>query len=152
MPERCVAPDLFRSGSLLPYHGVMTFDSADLGSMASDGTLLSVILHEAHASVAGMHDAGRQPFHEHGQQVGAVHAVELDLARQFRGSHRRRVGAVRRREAPQQHHDQHDERGRPQHVEPRAEPVAMDEVADPVEGPRERVDEPAPVGPIVLYP
>ena len=39
-------PDLFRSGSLLPYHGVMTFDSADLASMASNGTLPYVILHE----------------------------------------------------------------------------------------------------------
>ncbi|MCX7364710.1 MAG: hypothetical protein NTV97_23125 [Alphaproteobacteria bacterium] len=39
-------PDLFRSGTLLPYHGVMTFDSADLANMASNGTLSYVILHE----------------------------------------------------------------------------------------------------------
>jgi hypothetical protein len=39
-------PDAFRSGSLLPTHGVMTFDSADLASMASNGTLPYVILHE----------------------------------------------------------------------------------------------------------
>ena len=39
-------PDLFRSGSSLPYHGVMTFDSADLAAMANNGTLFSVILHE----------------------------------------------------------------------------------------------------------
>ena len=39
-------PDLFRSGSSLPYHGVMTFDSADLATMANNGTLFSVILHE----------------------------------------------------------------------------------------------------------
>src|SRR5206468_3798545 len=39
-------PDRFRSGSLLPYHGVMQFDTADLAAMESNGTLLSVILHE----------------------------------------------------------------------------------------------------------
>jgi subtilase family serine protease len=40
-------PDQFRSGAGgLPYHGIMRFDSADLASMASNGTLLSVILHE----------------------------------------------------------------------------------------------------------
>jgi hypothetical protein len=39
-------PDAFRSGSDLPYHGSMEFDSADLSSMLSNGTLLSVIEHE----------------------------------------------------------------------------------------------------------
>jgi hypothetical protein len=39
-------PDAFRSGSGLPYHGSMEFDSADLLSMLSNGTLLSVIEHE----------------------------------------------------------------------------------------------------------
>jgi len=39
-------PDRFRSGSLLPYHGVMEFDAADLASMTSSGTLLGVIEHE----------------------------------------------------------------------------------------------------------
>ncbi len=58
-----------------------------------DGLL--VILLEADASVACMDNAGRQPFHEHCQQVGAVHAVEFNLARQLGGPHRRGVGAVR---------------------------------------------------------
>jgi hypothetical protein len=39
-------PDRFRSGSLLPYHGVMEFDSADMASMESSGLLYSVVLHE----------------------------------------------------------------------------------------------------------
>jgi hypothetical protein len=39
-------PDRLRSGSLLPYAGSMEFDSADLASMQSDGTLLGVIEHE----------------------------------------------------------------------------------------------------------
>jgi hypothetical protein len=39
-------PDALRSGSRLPYHGIMEFDSADVASMTSNGTLLSVILHE----------------------------------------------------------------------------------------------------------
>ena len=39
-------PDLFRSGSDLPYHGIMQFDSADLASLASNGQLFYVILHE----------------------------------------------------------------------------------------------------------
>lgn len=39
-------PDLMRSGSLLPSHGVMMFDSADLASMAEKGILEDVILHE----------------------------------------------------------------------------------------------------------
>lgn len=39
-------PDRFRSGSDLPYHGVMEFDSADLASMQANGTLLGVIEHE----------------------------------------------------------------------------------------------------------
>jgi 20S proteasome alpha/beta subunit len=40
-------PDEFRSGSAgLPYHGTIELDSADLSTMASNGTLFSVILHE----------------------------------------------------------------------------------------------------------
>ncbi len=39
-------PDRFRSGSDLPYHGAMEFDSADLATMQANGTLLGVILHE----------------------------------------------------------------------------------------------------------
>lgn len=39
-------PDEFRSGSLLPSHGVMQFDSADISSLAGGGSLLGVILHE----------------------------------------------------------------------------------------------------------
>ena len=38
--------DYVRSSSLLPVHGVMQFDSADLDSMASKGILEDVILHE----------------------------------------------------------------------------------------------------------
>jgi len=39
-------PDAFRSGSRLPYHGIMEFDSADLASMQQSGLLLSVVMHE----------------------------------------------------------------------------------------------------------
>ena len=39
-------PDAFRSGSRLPYHGEMEFDTADLASMQANGTLLGVIEHE----------------------------------------------------------------------------------------------------------
>lgn len=39
-------PDRFRSGSQLPYHGTMQFDTADLASMQADGSLLSVVEHE----------------------------------------------------------------------------------------------------------
>jgi leishmanolysin len=39
-------PDRFRSGSGLPYHGTMHFDTADLASMMANGTLLGVIEHE----------------------------------------------------------------------------------------------------------
>ncbi len=39
-------PDAFRSGSDLPYHGIMQFDSADLASMERSGLLLSVVMHE----------------------------------------------------------------------------------------------------------
>ncbi len=38
--------DALRPGSNLPYHGIMEFDSADLATMASNGTLLNVIIHE----------------------------------------------------------------------------------------------------------
>lgn len=38
--------DELRSGSLLPSHGVMMFDSSDLASMAEKGILEDVILHE----------------------------------------------------------------------------------------------------------
>lgn len=40
------APDRFRSGSYLPYHGTMEFDTADLAAMQANGTLLAVIMHE----------------------------------------------------------------------------------------------------------
>lgn len=40
------APDSFRSGSFLPYHGFMEFDTADLASLQASGQLYSVILHE----------------------------------------------------------------------------------------------------------
>ncbi len=40
------APDAFRSGSNLPYHGFMQFDNADMASMQASGLLFSVILHE----------------------------------------------------------------------------------------------------------
>jgi hypothetical protein len=39
-------PDRFRSGSRLPYHGEMEFDSADLANMQSNGSLLDVVMHE----------------------------------------------------------------------------------------------------------
>ncbi len=39
-------PDRFRSGSSIPYHGVMEFDTADLASLEANGTLFNVILHE----------------------------------------------------------------------------------------------------------
>jgi hypothetical protein len=39
-------PDRFRSGTSLPYHGVMQFDSADMAWMINNGTFLGVILHE----------------------------------------------------------------------------------------------------------
>lgn len=39
-------PDSFRSGSLLPIHGVMEFDAADMAQMESNGSLLSVVEHE----------------------------------------------------------------------------------------------------------
>ncbi len=40
------APDAFRPGTLLPYHGFMEFDSADLAVLEAEGDLLAVILHE----------------------------------------------------------------------------------------------------------
>jgi len=39
-------PDLFRPGSMLPAHGVMEFDSADVASMYASGIWTDVILHE----------------------------------------------------------------------------------------------------------
>ena len=39
-------PDDFRSGSGLPDHGIMQFDSADVQNMFNGGSLLDVILHE----------------------------------------------------------------------------------------------------------
>ncbi|MEZ5774976.1 MAG: leishmanolysin-related zinc metalloendopeptidase [Hyphomicrobiaceae bacterium] len=39
-------PDWIRTSSKLPYHGVMFFDSADVASMHSGGTLTDVVLHE----------------------------------------------------------------------------------------------------------
>ncbi len=38
--------DRFRSGTWLPYHGTIQFDSADLAQMEANGTLGDVILHE----------------------------------------------------------------------------------------------------------
>lgn len=39
-------PDAVRSGTILPYHGTMQFDSADLAAMEASGQLYEVILHE----------------------------------------------------------------------------------------------------------
>ena len=39
-------PDRFRSGTSLPYHGTMRFDSADLASLEASGGLYYVVLHE----------------------------------------------------------------------------------------------------------
>ncbi|MGI8981762.1 MAG: leishmanolysin-related zinc metalloendopeptidase [Pirellulaceae bacterium] len=39
-------PDRFRSGTLMPYHGSMQFDTADLDAMRRNGTLLSIVEHE----------------------------------------------------------------------------------------------------------
>jgi hypothetical protein len=39
-------PDALRSGSRLPYHGIMQFDTADLANMQQNGTLLGVVMHE----------------------------------------------------------------------------------------------------------
>jgi len=39
-------PDAFRSGSNLPTHGIMQFDSADITSMVNNGTFMDVVLHE----------------------------------------------------------------------------------------------------------
>jgi hypothetical protein len=39
-------PDRFRSGSSLPYHGSMEFDSADLASLESSGGLIYTVIHE----------------------------------------------------------------------------------------------------------
>lgn len=39
-------PDRVRSGSTLPFHGTMQFDTADLAALEADGSLYAVILHE----------------------------------------------------------------------------------------------------------
>jgi hypothetical protein len=39
-------PDRFRTGSSLPYHGVMQFDTADLAQLESSGGLIYTITHE----------------------------------------------------------------------------------------------------------
>lgn len=39
-------PDQLRSGSLLPAHGTMRFDTADLQTMMNNGSLADVIIHE----------------------------------------------------------------------------------------------------------
>jgi hypothetical protein len=39
-------PDAFRSGTMLPYHGTMEFDSADVSAMQANGSLYSVVVHE----------------------------------------------------------------------------------------------------------
>jgi hypothetical protein len=46
-------PDAFRTGSFLPYHGIMVFDTADLAAMEADGSLRDVIIHEM-AHVLGL--------------------------------------------------------------------------------------------------
>jgi hypothetical protein len=40
------SPDANRPGSLLPYHGFMEFDRADLQEMEANGQLYEVVLHE----------------------------------------------------------------------------------------------------------
>lgn len=40
------APDAFRPGSLLPIHGFMQFDTADLAQQEASGKLLALVLHE----------------------------------------------------------------------------------------------------------
>jgi hypothetical protein len=39
-------PDRFRSGTLLPYHGIMQFDTADLAALQANGGLYYTVLHE----------------------------------------------------------------------------------------------------------
>lgn len=39
-------PDRFRSGTSLPYHGTMQFDTADLASLESNGGLIYTVIHE----------------------------------------------------------------------------------------------------------
>lgn len=39
-------PDRLRGGTLLPYHGVMEFDSADMAALEASGRLVDVIVHE----------------------------------------------------------------------------------------------------------
>ncbi len=39
-------PDRFRTGSQLPYHGSMEFDTADLAALEANGQLTAVVLHE----------------------------------------------------------------------------------------------------------
>lgn len=39
-------PDRFRSGTSIPYHGTMEFDTADLASLEAGGGLLYTIMHE----------------------------------------------------------------------------------------------------------
>ena len=63
--------------------------------LAKDDDRLLVVLLEADAAMAGLHDVGRQPVHQHPEQIGAVHAVELDLPTRLRRPHRRDERAVR---------------------------------------------------------
>ena len=60
------------------------------------------------------------------------------------------VERVRRREAADEHDEQQREADRPHDVEPRAEPVTAEEVADRVDGAGHRVLEPAPQRRLVL--
>src|SRR4029079_16595748 len=39
-------PDAYRSDTALPYHGTMSFDSADIASLEANGDLFNVVLHE----------------------------------------------------------------------------------------------------------
>lgn len=39
-------PDRFRSGTSIPYHGIMEFDSADLANLQAGGGLIYTVMHE----------------------------------------------------------------------------------------------------------
>src|SRR5215472_16168719 len=55
---------------------------------------LVVILLEANTPVAGIDGLGRKHAYEHGEQVCPMHAVELNLAREFGRPHGRGIGPV----------------------------------------------------------
>src|SRR5262245_29267856 len=64
-------------------------------SVGKDESCLLLVLRKADTSVVGVDDLGRKPADEHVEQVGPVHSVELDLAREFGRPHRRGKGSVR---------------------------------------------------------